>query len=474
MRKKLFGLLVAIILLVGLTVPLVVGAVGYTQYEYWNTADDADVDIYAPNQYGQTFTTNATAPHTVAQVRLKLFRVGAPGTLTVYIFETDGGHPTGLPIGEGTISGDSLTTGTSGTWYVVTLDEEVSLGAATQYATVCAVKGGTATDYVAWRYDNGNGYADGTEESSTNGGVSWSTTGANDMMFEIWGNPGIKVVDAKVFSNFVEDGDQLFVFTYQVMVSEDYIAKTPQDYFHMQLLEGETVVAQAKLPAWGYKPGSIYLSADEALPWGVTTDKIKITGIVGSDFNGTSSDYTLVASDWVGQDLEQLDDWVVAAASHMEFFYGTSLVNSQEGEYMLNEVGGTVFITGIPGLAEVRPHLFGEVPAGDMPPGKTHTTDYQDTLIGNFGARATAAFADIGDLVGVSGGFIGGVFWGFIMVAAVSLLGLATGNTSIALISAIPFLFIGNYLGIIPLVYTLIPTFLIATYVVAMLTIWRA
>jgi len=477
-------LLLLIGLIVGLVAPtLVLAAESYTQYEYWNTADDAAVTINGSIRIGQTFTTGSTIPHTITQVRLKLFRVLSPGILTVYIYETSGGQPTGLPIGEGTISGDALTTDTGGTWYSVTLDEEVTLETGTQYAVVSAALSGNATNYVSWRYDNANGYADGYEVSSTDGGISWTTVGANDMMFEIWGNPVMKVLGVKVFSNFLESGDQLFVFPYKVLIGEDYITDNPQDYFHMQLLVGSTVEAQGKLPAWGYKPGSIYLDADEALPWATNQTKIKLTGTTGSVFDGDTTEYILIGEDWVGDDPTQLEDWVITLAKALEKFYDVTLVVAGEprGMYLigsvqdmifgrraqLNEDGTSIFVVGIPGLVSTLPELFEGIivipEEGLTPPVPT----YQDTLTGNLGQRATAAFVDIGNLLGVSGLFLSGVFWFWIVIIGIAVLGVGTGHMGIGLITALPLVFAGAFMGIIPLVWILLPTFLFAAYVFA-------
>ena len=71
--------------LVGLLLFLVpahgVSALTLARYENFSTDDDADVEVYGVNWYGQTFTVGASA-HTVSQVRIKAYR---EGTLTDYL-----------------------------------------------------------------------------------------------------------------------------------------------------------------------------------------------------------------------------------------------------------------------------------------------------------------------------------------------------------------------------------------------------
>lgn len=443
-----------------------------TLYEYWNTADDADVDIYGNNWFGQTFTTGATVPHTVTQVRVRLFRVGSPGTLTAQIHRTSAGVPTGQHIGEGDIDADTFTTGTAGAWYTVTLDEETALESSTMYAVVLGARDGGAADYVSWRYDNANGYASGTEVTSTDGGITWSTVGANDMMFEVWGNPALRILDVKVFESLIEDSDQLFLFSYQVIPPTAYDDELPISYFHTQLLVGSSLEAQGKLLAWGYKPGGFYLSADNALPWDSNLTAIKITGLTGGDFAGDEAEYILTSTDWVGEDLYVLDDWVIATANAMGTWYGVTLTGANDvGEAMLTPDGGLLFTIGIPGLEGIRPSLFSITPVTEVPEKKTHDTSYADSLLGGLGGKWVDAVDDIGELIGVSGEFVGGSIWAYIIVLGISVVGVGVGNPVVSLICAgLPLAFIGGALGAVPLIYILLPVFLLGVWAIMKLT----
>jgi len=453
--------------------PLVYGE--DTIQEYYNTGDDADVDVYGVNMYGQSFTTGATVLHTVSQVRVEIFRVGLPGTLYAEIYGTSADHPTGLPMGEGSIDGDALTTDADGLWYTIELDEEIALDTSELYCLVLSVPTGTAAAYVGWNVDTANGYADGAEESSTDSGVVWSTTAANDMMFEIWGNQqAISIVSAKAYSGFIETDDQLYVFSYKAIPDAVHQNTDSKLYFNTQLELDGTVRAQGKMRAWGFKVSSLYLDSTEALPWGSNV-LINLDGVTGSDYGGVTASYLLSGSDWAGEDLEALDDWVISTAMGMEDYYVVPMTTPIEGKVVLNERGGTIFTMGIPYLPEARSGLFGGGYAiVDLPEAEAHSTTYQDSLTGGFGDRATAAFADIGDLLGVSGGFMSGAFWFYITIIGIAVISGVTGNPTVGVICAIPLVLVGNFMGVISLNMTLIVTFCSGAYLIYKVWITRS
>jgi len=443
-------------------------------YEYYITSDDAGATTYGYAWVGQTFTTGAEIPHTVSMVRVKLYRVGSPGLLTAYIFETTGSLPTGLPLAEGILNADGISNGTGGGWYFIDLDEEVYLDTDTEYALVLEVQGGDSGNAAYWRYDNGNGYADGQCVITEDGGGTWGNMGANDMMFEIWGHLGVRVLGVNVFSDFIETGDQLYVFYYQVIVGDSYMIQNPINYFNTKLLVSTTLKAQMKLPSWDLMPGSFYLNEASALEWVGNLTLVEISGITGTDFAGDAANYTLVASDWIGSDLELLDDWVFATARYMEDYYGETLIVSMEGRYLLNDEGSTIFARGIPGLVEYRPDIFGAGTLPGLPSDEEFTTDYQDTLEDQFGETGLASFASLAELTGTSTALIGGLFWMSIVLLAVYVVGGAVGNFGVGILIAPPMVFVGSLLGLIPLVYVILPIFLVLVYMTAKFTWWRA
>lgn len=155
-------------------------------YEVYNAGDNNYIGIGSVG-YAQTFTVGAVG-HTVSSIKLLLYRVGSPGTITVSIRATDvNGHPTGADLTSGVTDGNTLPTATL-EWREILLTE-YTLSANTKYAIVVRAPSGNPTNYPKWRcvspsptYDGGNC------EQSLNSGGSWTSTTTIDCMFEVWGN----------------------------------------------------------------------------------------------------------------------------------------------------------------------------------------------------------------------------------------------------------------------------------------------
>lgn len=162
-------------------------------YEYYNTGDDQAASAYSTTWIGQSFTP-ATA-HKITSVKLKLYRVGSPGTVTVSIKATDeNGHPTGADLCSGTIDGNTLTEDSAGAWYEITLGDGYNLAADTKYAIVIRCEGINVSNRVDWRADATDPtYDGGCYEFSTNSGSSWTTVLTVDLMFEDWGEAIVAV-----------------------------------------------------------------------------------------------------------------------------------------------------------------------------------------------------------------------------------------------------------------------------------------
>jgi hypothetical protein len=156
-----------------------------TEYEYYETGDAQETQIYGEFWYAQTFTVGASA-HTITSVKLKLYRSGLPGTVTVGIRPTSGNHPTGSDLTSGTTDGNTLPTSCCET-REITLTE-YALSPNTKYAIVVRAPSGTGSKYISWRQNNSGGYSGGNKEESGDSGVSWTSWTAIDLIFEVWGN----------------------------------------------------------------------------------------------------------------------------------------------------------------------------------------------------------------------------------------------------------------------------------------------
>jgi hypothetical protein len=192
-RRKIVGIRYKLMLLVslGLTIALSMGTpalvVGSSIYEYNNTGDNSWTWLYGSYWSAQTFTPSVA--HTITSVKLKIFRIGTPGTINVGIRATSSGQPAGSDLCSGTINGDSLTTDTGGAWYEITLGGGYGLSAGTTYAIVVRATSGDGSNYVGWRTDSTPTYAGGTLLLSSNNGSGWTSVANYDSMFEEWGDP---------------------------------------------------------------------------------------------------------------------------------------------------------------------------------------------------------------------------------------------------------------------------------------------
>jgi hypothetical protein len=191
--KRAFSILFALALSLGLVMvaqtPMPVMAA--SMYEHYNTGDDNHAWLYGTTWVAQSFTPSAA--HTITSVKLKLFRVGSPGTVTVSIRATDGsGHPTGGDLCSGTTNATTLTNSAPGEWREITLGSGYGLSAGTTYAIVVRVTGGDASNYVWWRMDGSSPtYGGGMYLLSFNSGSSWTSGASYDLMFEEWGNAAV-------------------------------------------------------------------------------------------------------------------------------------------------------------------------------------------------------------------------------------------------------------------------------------------
>lgn len=157
------------------------------RYEYYITGDDTASGLYGPTWIGQTFTPSIA--HKITSVKLLLYRMGFPGTVTVSIKATDGeGKPTGDDLCSGTTDGNTLPTESPYEWREITLGDGYDLDADTKYAIVVKALDGEASNQAAWRRDATDAtYAGGQACYSINSGVTWSIRANEDQMFEEWG-----------------------------------------------------------------------------------------------------------------------------------------------------------------------------------------------------------------------------------------------------------------------------------------------
>ena len=177
------------------------GTASDSLYERYNSGDDGSFPGFGSIWKSQTFTignSGNNVTHMMTSLRMKMYRTGSPGTITVGIRATDGaGKPTGNDLTNGTINGNTLTTDSQGQWYKINFTTAVTLNANTKYAIVARAPSGSMNNWFMWRFNSSNPtYTGGSYISSGDGGTTWTINVASDLLFEEYSNPlsGVKNV----------------------------------------------------------------------------------------------------------------------------------------------------------------------------------------------------------------------------------------------------------------------------------------
>ena len=163
-----------------------------TLYERYIVGGDTNFNFYGNTWCAQTFTvgdTGTNEDHNITSVKLLMYRVGAPATITVSIKAVEASHkPTGNDLTSGTTDGDTLTTNTAGEWREVSL-ASYGLLASTEYAIVARALTGDASNKVNWKADGSSPtYTGGALVYSTDSGSSWTVYTGYDFLFEEYGS----------------------------------------------------------------------------------------------------------------------------------------------------------------------------------------------------------------------------------------------------------------------------------------------
>lgn len=166
-----------------------------TLYENYMVKDDTGHMILATAWLAQTFTPSIS--HIITSVKMKLYRKGDPGTLTVSIRATTDELPSGADLCVGTTDINDITTIKPGEWIETTFTTTTLLLAGTRYAIVARVLTTTPGNYATWRADGTYAeYIFGAKcWDAADSGATWTASpeGGNhtDMMFQELGElPG--------------------------------------------------------------------------------------------------------------------------------------------------------------------------------------------------------------------------------------------------------------------------------------------
>lgn len=161
-------------------------------YEYYNGASDhhSNLDSTADLR-GISFLVGAEGElkdFQISRVRLKMYRIGTPGNLSVKIREIDASNNPSTILATATITTSGFTTDTVGDWYTATFSDHPRLYKDTLYYLQASLLTNTG-DTVCWRSVDWSGYDGGQNISSNDSGSNWSFSGDRDYLFEIYGVP---------------------------------------------------------------------------------------------------------------------------------------------------------------------------------------------------------------------------------------------------------------------------------------------
>lgn len=261
-----------------------------------------------------------------------------------------------------------------------------------------------------------------------------------------------EVEGANVFSGYLESGDWLVTICYEVDNATYNMTRDSKSVRQWRLLSADynTTYAQVPLQAWGYKPGSIYLSAASvaALEWG-TNYTVSLHDTVN---DAEVCNYTLEMADWRGTSMSQLDDWCIMMAYAMEAYYADTYVASTAVQgLVLNEEVMAAFVIGIPYLDEIRPGLF-QVTTSTV----TYTEDdHGDSYIAGLDDWSVAVGPYIAGMLNDSGGIVNltGDQAGRVTLlgayAALAAVAIPVGGGPAGLIFGLPLVFLGVYLRLV-------------------------
>ena len=192
--------------------------------DYYVTGADDNSDVGGASWLCQGIT--APKNYTLSSVRLMLVRKGTGSThqVTVELFASNSGSPTGPALSSGTLNGSVVTTTSRGTWFEINMSA-FNMVAGTQYVLQAKSPSDNTTNCIYWAdIGDAGGYTGGNMKQSTNSGSTWSNFPGVDMMFEAYGTviPGVMVDSRDTGDNDQEQIGGVYIKAEIFTASENY------------------------------------------------------------------------------------------------------------------------------------------------------------------------------------------------------------------------------------------------------------
>jgi hypothetical protein len=312
----------------------------------------------------------------------------------------------------------------------------------------------TGTSYVDSGLTDGTTYYYSAWSEITTGGItqyssSYAYTSQTPGAGTILPPDTLEITSASVFTNFRTSGDQLYILTYKCIYTAGDPAYTASDFFNLQLLDGDVLKAQVKMPYWGYRASSIYLAPGSGLVWG-SSYKLKIIGTPSQWTVQPNSSYSLQSYDWKGADMTQLDSFVITSAQAIATYYATTYTQSVPGYgTIFNAAGGTALELAIPGLSVYRPLLFetGVVPIVVSTTPSVDVYGATRSLTTSLGPDAAAQIATFSAFFGQTSQTVSG--WIVVLFAMLlsAIVGMSANNMGVGAFAGLFIIIAGVILG---------------------------
>ena len=304
-------------------------------------------------------------------------------------------------------------------------------------------------------------------------------------VFAIANPNSITLHTAKAFENIWETGDMLFVVSYDVNYTSEP-SESAETTFLTTLLaaDGTTLLMSRALNYYQYNLISIYATAAQVISLGLTWSsdyRLRVTGnpaLFSTLTEGTNMrTVTLSASDWNADGTltskELLKLHCIDIAETLEADWAVVLlVTTSTGEQVLNSTGTVTFLDAIPGLQNAIPNLFQLSSSVLTITPKVSGADYavNSQIDARLGSNIGNAFTGIGTFLGIGQNSAAGLWAIIFLLTIASIVFLSTGNSTAALILAVPIIVLMTYLGAIPDAVTYVGAIFVAVY--AMYFFW--
>ena len=379
------------------------GLIGSTVYYFRCYASNPDASDWADST--GSFTT--LAPGVAVVTTNAATGVGETGATVSCNLTNDGGLPCSVWVAYGPDMTCGYHTGyatSQSTGYV--FSEAVgSLDPGTKY-------------YFRGVAQNTEGVSYGTVEHFTTLGVSLSSP---DKM---------EILSTRVFSGIGEAGDEIFVIRYNLEYEYEP-DELPEDYFSMNIYDGDALLYTA--PLYYYQEGiaSVYLNPSHALGVG-GCDNITIE-MAG----GNSVAHVLVVGDYES-DASLFCPYLLTQMKYLERERKEDLVTDDN---LLNSAGAAILKKGVTGVQYVCPSIYSKVLVPLVVENVTFNRTYERELSNMTGSKLSGALNSIGRIFGMSGAWVGFGVSGLLFAMMAGGIYGATKDGGAALILSLSVLF---------------------------------